>query len=107
MGPGKGDIYYGEGWTLGLQTKYRLGIKQEPPNSGNWVPDTALILTYDIMDINNQYVYTVTDIERIISELDATLSDNGIGANVTNPDAVDESVTMTDELRNLINARTT
>ena len=26
-GPGKGDIYYGEGWTLGLQTKYRLGIE--------------------------------------------------------------------------------
>ena len=105
MGPGKGDIYYGEGWTLGLQTKYRLGIKQEA--DGSWVPDTALILTYDIMDVNNQYVYTVTDIERIISELDATLSDNGIGTGVTEPDAVDESVTMTDELRSLINARTT
>ncbi|MCZ6678531.1 MAG: carboxypeptidase regulatory-like domain-containing protein [Candidatus Poribacteria bacterium] len=75
MGPGKGDLYYGEGWTLGLQTKYRLGIKINPdydatdPDSSEWIPDTALILTYDILDVNNQYVYTATDIERIIGDL--------------------------------------
>ncbi len=53
MGPGKGDVYYGEGWTLGLQLKHRLGIKEEPSGSGNWVPDTALIYTYDILERNN------------------------------------------------------
>ncbi len=99
MGPGKGDIYYGEGWTLGLQTKYRLGIEQQ--TDGSWAPYTALIFTYDIMEVTNQYVYTVTDIERIISELDATLSDNGIDTGVTDPDVTDN-----DELKSLINART-
>ncbi len=67
MGPGKGDLYYGEGWTLGLQTKHRLGIKSD--GQGGWTADTALILTYDIVDRNNQYVYNVPDIERIIVEL--------------------------------------
>ena len=79
-GPGKGDIYYGEGWTLALQTKYRLGIKKNPdydsqnPNSQEWIPDTAQILTYDIMERNNQYVYTVRDIVDIVTDLKAQVA---------------------------------
>ncbi|MBC8217990.1 MAG: hypothetical protein H8E73_05945, partial [Planctomycetes bacterium] len=71
MGPGKGDIYFGEGWTLGLQTKYRLGIKKV---GDSWTPDTKAILTYDILDRTNQYVYTVRDIENIITDLTATIA---------------------------------
>ena len=71
MGPGKGDLYYGEGWTLALQTKYRLGIKKE---GDIWVPDTAEILTYDIMDRNNQYVYTIRDIVNVIADLNSQIS---------------------------------
>ena len=68
MGPGKGDLYYGEGWTLALQIKYRLGIKKDQDD--NWVPDTAQILTYNIMrDVSNQYVYMPGDIENIIAGL--------------------------------------
>merc|ERR1712096_316208 len=46
VGPGKGDIYYGEGWTVGLQLKYRLSIKKE---GDIWVAETRSILTYDIL----------------------------------------------------------
>ncbi len=71
MGPGKGDVYYGEGWTLGLQTKYRFSIIQE---GGQWIPQTELILTYDLLERNNQYVYTIRDIERIIDDLELQIS---------------------------------
>jgi hypothetical protein len=68
MGPGKGDIYYGEGWTLGLQGKYRLGIKWN--ETGNkWDLATAEIQTYDLLERTNQYVYTIRDIENIIADL--------------------------------------
>jgi hypothetical protein len=71
LGPGKGDIYYGEGWTLGLQTKYRLGIKQKTDST--WELTTAQIQTYDILERTNQYIYTIRDIENIIEDLDATI----------------------------------
>jgi len=76
MGPGKGDIYFGEGWTLGLQTKYRLGIKCAQRNGDNcekWEPETKTIMTYDILDRTNQYVYTIRDIKNVISDLTATI----------------------------------
>ena len=69
LGPGKGDIYFGEGWTLGLQTKHRLGIEKN--SDGEWERKTETIETYDILDRNNQYVYTTRDIENIIRNLDA------------------------------------
>ena len=71
MGPGKGDIYFGEGWTLGMQTKYLLGIKKE---GDAWAPYTQTRLTYDILDRTNQYVYTIRDIENIITDLTATIA---------------------------------
>jgi hypothetical protein len=71
MGPGKGDVYYGEGWTLALHTKYRLGIKKE---GDQWVPDTAKIFAYDIMERENQYTYAVRDIEYIIANLEEQIS---------------------------------
>ena len=83
MGPGNGDIYYGEGWTLALQTKYRLGIKKNPdydeqdPDSKEWIPDTAQILAYDIMERNNQYIYTIRDIEERIADLELQIADIG------------------------------
>jgi len=82
-GPGKGDLYHGEGWTLALQTKYRLGIKKNPsynsqnPDSKEWIPDTAQILTYDIMERNNQYIYTVRDIEKVIADVKLQIADIG------------------------------
>ena len=72
MGPGKGDIYYGEGWTVGLMTKYRLSIGKDP-DTGEWVPVTKQIMAYDILDRHNQYVYNVRDIERIIENLDSQI----------------------------------
>jgi len=89
MGPGKGDVYYGEGWTLGLQTKHRLGIKPNPhasadgpaydpnydpsnPSDAKWIPDTAQLATYAILDRDNQYTYTTRDIENIIGNLETT-----------------------------------
>ena len=70
MGPGRGDIYFGEGWTLGLQTKHRLGIKKQ---GDAWAPETQAILTYDILDRTNQYVYTIRDIENVITDLTDTI----------------------------------
>ncbi|MBI2917723.1 MAG: hypothetical protein HYY01_06980 [Chloroflexi bacterium] len=71
LGPGKGDIYFGEGWTLGLQTKYRLGIKWDGTKV---VPDTQQIETYDILERTNQYVYTVRDIEKIVTDLERAIA---------------------------------
>ena len=100
-GPGKGDVYYGEGWTLGLQTKFRLGIKQysnfdsskasinynprypdrddaENPTMGwnnpKWIPDSAQIETYAILDRDNQYAYTIRDIENITANLETQIA---------------------------------
>ena len=85
MGPGKGDVYYGEGMTVALQMKYRLGIKQNPdfqddgPNydplededkPARWLPDTKKIPTYAALPRGNQYSYTVRDIYNIILDLD-------------------------------------
>jgi hypothetical protein len=66
LGPGKGDVYFGEGWTLGLQTKYRLGIKLV---SGKWTLLTDQIETYDILERTNQYIYTIKDIQNIVQNL--------------------------------------
>ncbi|MCK4597324.1 hypothetical protein KAU04_04760, partial [bacterium] len=74
LGPGKGDIYYGEGWTLGLQTKYRLGI-QFNASTETWELATEEIVTYDILDRTNQYIYTIRDIENIIVDLQETIAD--------------------------------
>ncbi|RKY05206.1 hypothetical protein DRP77_01660, partial [Candidatus Poribacteria bacterium] len=72
LGPGKGDIYFGEGWTLGLQTKYRLGIRWNDETQ-EWELETKQIETYDILERTNQYVYTVRDIENLIEELEAKI----------------------------------
>lgn len=72
LGPGKGDIYFGEGWTLGLQTKYRLGIKLD--NAGKWVLNTSQIETYDILERTNQYIYTIRDIVNIIENLNGAIN---------------------------------
>ena len=103
MGPGKGDIYYGEGWTLGLQTKYRFSVERIPPIGGSWTLTTRQILTYDILDVKNQYVYTVTDIERIIADLDKTLLNKGIAKNVSALSL--EQAGEEEELKRLVEAR--
>ncbi|MBI1923309.1 T9SS type A sorting domain-containing protein [Candidatus Poribacteria bacterium] len=72
VGPGKGDIYFGEGWTLGLQTRYRLGIELNA--DGTWQPLTHQIETYDILERTNQYVYTIRDIENIIKDLESNIA---------------------------------
>jgi hypothetical protein len=84
VGPGKGDIYYGEGWTLGLQNKYRMGIQLIVDNSGNpildskgnkqWKLYTESIMTYDILERTNQYIYTTRDIENLIADLEKAIS---------------------------------
>jgi len=83
VGPGKGDIYYGEGWTVGLQTKYRLCVKLRTDDQGEpilddqdkeiWDLETHQIETYAPLDRTNQYVYTVRDIENIIRDLEASI----------------------------------
>jgi len=66
MGSGKGDIYYGEGWTLGLQLQYLLAIEKV---GEEWVPRTEERMTYDILERSNQYLYTIRDIENLIIDL--------------------------------------
>ncbi|MEK7275194.1 MAG: hypothetical protein AAB110_08050, partial [Candidatus Desantisbacteria bacterium] len=68
IGPGKGDIYYGEGLALGLQSKYRLGIKKD--SSGKWKPWTEEIITYELLKRTNQYIYTAAEIANIVDDLD-------------------------------------
>jgi len=77
MGPGKGDIYVGEGWTLGLQTKYRMGVKLV---NNQWQLQTNQIETYDILKRTNQYMYTVRDIENLIQNLDTTIAQAAEGS---------------------------
>ncbi|MCD6507989.1 Ig-like domain-containing protein, partial [Candidatus Poribacteria bacterium] len=76
VGPGKGDIYFGEGWTLGLQTKYFMGIRWNK-NERKWELSTEEVKTYDILDVSNQYIYTIRDIENIIDDLQRTINDIG------------------------------
>ncbi|MFC1526286.1 FlgD immunoglobulin-like domain containing protein [Candidatus Latescibacterota bacterium] len=76
LGPGKGDIYFGEGWTLGLQTKYRMGVARDATAvTPVWRLTTEQIDTYDILERSNQYVYCTRDIENIITDLNRTISD--------------------------------
>lgn len=76
LGPGKGDTYFGEGWLLGLQTKYRMGLDFKTDATGKKTPYrvTKKIETYDILGRKNQYIYTVYDIENIIKELDKVIT---------------------------------
>ncbi len=76
VGPGKGDLYFGEGWTLGLQTKYFMGILWND-STEEWDLSTDEVETYDILDVDNQYIYTVRDIENIKSDLDKTVDEIG------------------------------
>ena len=85
VGPGKGDIYFGEGWNLALQSKYRMGVELVVDNNGDpilddkgerqWELSTVQIETYDISSRTNQYIYTTRDIENIIADLGATIDD--------------------------------
>ena len=74
LGVGKGDVYYGEGWTLGLQNKYRLGIRFDTSTS-TWDLVKDEIMTYDILERTNQYIYTIRDIEKIVEDLGKTIAD--------------------------------
>jgi hypothetical protein len=71
LGPGRGDTYWGEGWTLGLQTKHRLGIRLE---GDQWVPETETVATFDVLARTNQYVYTIPDIVNIIANLETNIA---------------------------------
>jgi len=71
LGPGKGDVYLGEGWTLGFQDRYRFGLTF---NGTIWTTETTEITTYDILDRTNQYIYTTRDIENIIDNLDGDIA---------------------------------
>ncbi|MCD6506141.1 Ig-like domain-containing protein, partial [Candidatus Poribacteria bacterium] len=74
LGAGRGDIYFGEGWTLGLQTKYFMGIKW---NGKKWELSTEEVETYDILEVNNQYIYTIKDIKQIMDDLQSTINEIG------------------------------
>jgi len=83
LGPGKGDIYFGEGWTLGFQTTHRMGIAcsqrdGEQNCTGSWELVTEEINTYQIIKRHNQYIYTTRDIENIIDDLEATIEDGEV-----------------------------
>ncbi len=67
IGPGKGDVYYGEGLALGLQSKYRLGIKKD--SKEKWQPFTEEIITYELLKRTNQYIYTAAEIANIVDDL--------------------------------------
>ncbi|MEK7813688.1 MAG: hypothetical protein AAB296_08000, partial [Candidatus Desantisbacteria bacterium] len=100
LGPGKGDIYYGEGWTLGLQTKYRLGIQQNGTDTeGNaiWELTTETVETYDILDRTNQYLYTIRDVENIINDL----GENITGIEEDRKEEADTNGTQTDKYKKL------
>jgi len=80
LGPGRGDVYFGEGWMLGLRTRYRMGIKcdranKEDPCEAGWQLYTEEIETYQILNRTNQYIYTTRDIENIISDLEKAIPD--------------------------------
>ena len=93
MGPGRGDIYFGEGWMLGLQTKYLLGIQKK---QDKWEPYTEARLTYDILERTNQYAYTIRDIESIVNDLDDTIKK----IKGDSQDAKDEKTTLENSKKN-------
>ncbi len=97
LGPGKGDIYFGEGWTLGLQSQYLLSIEWK---DNQWKPVTTEQTTYDILERTNQYVYTIRDIENLIEDLDA-----GIPKKPGGSDEDDDK--LTDKQKKLKKARDT
>ncbi len=74
LGPGKGDVYFGEGWTLALQEKYFLGIVWNE-GTQSWDLDTRAEMTYDLLNRHNQYTYTAREIEDIITDLDQAIAD--------------------------------
>ncbi|MCK5734799.1 MAG: Ig-like domain-containing protein, partial [Candidatus Latescibacteria bacterium] len=74
VGAGRGDLYFGEGWTLGLQEKHFLGIRRVEEPAG-WELETQRIMTYDILNRFNQYIYTIRDIENIITDLSSAIDD--------------------------------
>ncbi|MBI4848801.1 MAG: T9SS type A sorting domain-containing protein [Nitrospirae bacterium] len=69
LGPGKGDVYYGEGLTIGLQSKYRLGIKPIEGSPRKWKLYTEEIITYKPLERKNQYIYTAADIGKMVIDL--------------------------------------
>ena len=69
IGPGKGDIYIGEGWTLALRDHYRFGIRWDDIDK-IWETSSTEVKTFTTdRNEENQYVYTTRDIERVISDL--------------------------------------
>ena len=68
VGPGKGDVYFGEGLTVTTQDKYRLGIENIGSDADpDWELTSALIPTFSVTDRSNQYLYTIGDIKNIIA----------------------------------------
>ncbi|MBU0700304.1 hypothetical protein KKE26_03275 [bacterium] len=109
LGPGKGDVYYGEGWTLGLQTKYRLGLKFATETE-TWELTTETIETYDILDRTNQYLYTIRDVENVINDLSSTIADLKQDLDEeesTNGTGTDKYKKLTKEKKKLEDAKTT
>ncbi len=73
VGPGKGDIYIGEGWTLLLRDHYRFGILWNDATS-TWDDSSTEVKTYTVeRNEENQYMYTVRDIEQIVSDLTVSI----------------------------------
>ncbi|MBI1923097.1 hypothetical protein HYR99_02490 [Candidatus Poribacteria bacterium] len=93
VGPGQGDIYFGEGWTLGFQDRYRFGLTFD--EILGWQTKTQEITTYDILDRTNQYIYTTRDIENIIDNLDGDIAG---GSDVTSDNLTTAQQTWSDLL---------
>ena len=85
LGPGAGDVYYGEGWIIGFQAIRRVGIDESKlvGHEGETLDIHQLIAQssdvifaedlpgYNLFksDAPSRYVYTVSDIEDIIESL--------------------------------------
>jgi hypothetical protein len=73
IGPGRGDIYIGEGWLLILRDNYRFGITWNE-TQGTWEQQADEIKTFTVeRDERNQYIYTTRDIEQIVSDLNDSI----------------------------------
>ncbi|HEX30042.1 TPA: T9SS type A sorting domain-containing protein [Candidatus Poribacteria bacterium] len=72
LGPGRGDVYFGEGWRLLLRDIYRFGIVWDDTQK-TWNQKTEEIKAYTFEEsglaTRNLYAYTVRDIEQIIADL--------------------------------------
>lgn len=89
VGPGKGDVYIGEGWTLALRDHYRFGIVWDE-TAGAWENSTNEVKTYTIeQEKENQYVYTVRDIQRVIADLNDAI--NGLADDSDEKDDLENS----------------